>query len=88
MDIRDMSVEELENLAIDLTNERQKISDSLAVVKVQYNNLATAMARLDTKRKEMKNGLDKAKSSIYRINTDLDNIKTVKWQKLREQRGI
>ena len=88
MDIRDMSVEELENLAIDLTNERQKISDSLAVVKVRYNNLATAMARLDTKRKEMKNGLDKAKSSIYRINTDLDNIKTVKWQKLREQRGI
>lgn len=83
MDLNELTKDELEKLQIEKENEYQLAMKSLEMVEVQDLDLAKKVAELQLSRKNLSTALVQGKYTVRRISSELRNIKTYIFKRLR-----
>jgi hypothetical protein len=79
----EMTKDELEKLQIQKENEYQLSMQSLETIELQDLEIARKVAELQLSRKNLSAGLTQGKYNIRRIASELRNIKTYIYKRLR-----
>jgi ribosome-binding protein aMBF1 (putative translation factor) len=84
MDISQLSKSELDTKQIEVEQLLHDAIGDLAIVESADNRYATAIARLQLKRKELADKIIKGKAVVRQYGSDLRVIKLATWKKIAQ----
>ena len=83
MKLDNLTKDELEKLQVEKENEYQLSLQALETVELQDLDLAKKVAELSLSRKNLQTAIVQGKYSVRRISSELRNIKTYIYKRLR-----
>lgn len=83
MDLNTLTKDELETMQIQKENEYQLALSSLETVEIQDQDYARKIAEIGLQRKNLATSITQGKYNVRRISSELRNIKTYIYKRLR-----